>query len=119
MLLTEKALVLAGGGVAGIAWETGFLLGLQDEEASFTTPLLARSTTLIGTSAGATVAAQIATRNTLGSLFERQVSATTAELNATIDMTRLVSETGSRCTNGLYVALGHGPGLGSKKIDGR
>lgn len=89
MLLTEKALVLAGGGVAGIAWETGFLLGLQDEEASFTTPLLARSTTLIGTSAGATVAAQIATGNTLGSLFERQVSATTAELNATIDMTRM------------------------------
>ena len=24
------ALVLAGGGVAGIAWETGFLLGIQD-----------------------------------------------------------------------------------------
>ena len=24
------ALVLAGGGVAGIAWETGFLLGVQD-----------------------------------------------------------------------------------------
>ena len=26
------AVVLAGGGVAGIAWETGFLLGVQDEE---------------------------------------------------------------------------------------
>ena len=31
MISTESALVLAGGGVAGIAWETGFLLGIQDD----------------------------------------------------------------------------------------
>lgn len=31
MISTESALVLAGGGVAGIAGETGFLLGLQDD----------------------------------------------------------------------------------------
>jgi NTE family protein len=86
MISTKNALVLAGGGVAGIAWETGFLLGLQDEAPDIAAQLLAPSTTLIGTSAGSTVAAQIATGNDLQALFDTQVGPTTAEVSATIDL---------------------------------
>jgi len=52
------ALVLAGGGVAGIAWETGFLLGVQDESPLAASRLLGADV-LLGTSAGSTVAAQL------------------------------------------------------------
>jgi NTE family protein len=86
MISTRSALVLAGGGVAGIAWETGFLLGLQDEAPGLVQRLLTPSTTLVGTSAGSTVAAQIATGNTLQQLFDRQVAASTTERNVTIDL---------------------------------
>lgn len=86
MISTKNALVLAGGGVAGIAWETGFLLGLHDEAPDLVSRLLTPFTTLIGTSAGSTVAAQIATGNSLHDLFDRQLAATTAELSAVIDV---------------------------------
>ena len=86
MISTRSALVLAGGGVAGIAWETGFLLGLQDEAPGLVQRLLTRSTTLVGTSAGSTVAAQIATGSTLQRAFDRQVAASTTERNVTIDL---------------------------------
>lgn len=86
MVSTKNALALAGGGVAGIAWETGFLLGLLDEAPELIGRLLQPSTALIGTSAGSTVAAQIATGNRLSDLFDRQVASTTHELNADIDM---------------------------------
>lgn len=86
MIKSNNALVLAGGGVAGIAWETGFLLGLQDVAPALVERLLTPSTTLVGTSAGSTVAAQIATGNNLQKLFDRQVAAVTAELNATLDL---------------------------------
>ena len=51
-----KALVLGGGGVAGIAWETGVLLGLSRAGVDLTDADL-----LVGTSAGSVVAAQVAT----------------------------------------------------------
>ncbi|MCX2748902.1 patatin-like phospholipase family protein [Arthrobacter sp. MI7-26] len=89
MISTKGALVLAGGGVAGIAWETGFLLGLQDEAPGLVRRLLTHSTTLVGTSAGSTVAAQIATGNNLQQLFDRQVAAMTAERIAVIDLAQL------------------------------
>ncbi|WP_442542482.1 patatin-like phospholipase family protein [Arthrobacter sp. KN11-1C] len=89
MISTKSTLVLAGGGVAGIAWETGFLLGLQDSAPGMVQRLLTHSTTLLGTSAGSTVAAQIASGNKLQELFDRQVTAATAELNVAIDLARL------------------------------
>jgi NTE family protein len=48
------ALVLGGGGVAGIAWITGLLAGLADVGQD-----VAGADVVIGTSAGANVAAQI------------------------------------------------------------
>ena len=68
-----RALVLAGGGLAGIAWETGVLLGISDEIPEAGQALL-DSDVLLGTSAGSTVAAQIGSGLPLGELFERQVA---------------------------------------------
>src|SRR6478752_2953131 len=51
---TERALVLAGGGAAGNAWELGLIAGLADAGVDVTDADL-----IIGTSAGSTVAAQI------------------------------------------------------------
>lgn len=62
-----RALVLGGGGVAGIAWLTGVLAGLADEGADVTDAGL-----LIGTSAGSVVAAQVAGGTPLAELYERQ-----------------------------------------------
>jgi NTE family protein len=73
------ALVLAGGGVAGIAWETGFLLGVRDECPSAASKLL-DADVLLGTSAGSTVAAQISSGAGLAELFERQVVAQSSEI---------------------------------------
>ena len=50
--------MLAGGGLAGIAWETGILRGIEDESPETARALL-DSDVLIGTSAGSAVAAQL------------------------------------------------------------
>jgi len=50
----KRALVLAGGGAAGNAWELGLIAGLSNAAVDLTTADL-----IIGTSAGSTVAAQI------------------------------------------------------------
>jgi len=50
----KRALVLAGGGAAGNAWELGLIAGLSDAGVDVTEADL-----IIGTSAGSTVAAQI------------------------------------------------------------
>jgi len=67
-LLQGKALVLGGGGVVGIAWMTGLLFGLAECDVN-----LGDADTIIGTSAGATVAAQIGSDLSFADLFARQV----------------------------------------------
>lgn len=67
-MLEDHALVLGGGGVAGIAWITGLLAGLADAGQDVTGAEL-----IVGTSAGATVAAQIGSGLPLDTLFARQV----------------------------------------------
>jgi NTE family protein len=76
----SRALVLAGGGVAGIAWETGVLCGIADESPA-TAHALVDSDVLIGTSAGSAVAAQLASGTGLDELFARQVAKTSAEID--------------------------------------
>ncbi|WP_248964077.1 patatin-like phospholipase family protein [Sphaerisporangium perillae] len=65
--MTKRALVLGGGGVAGIAWETGVLAGLADGGVD-----LRAAGRIIGTSAGATVAAQITSGLSWAELYRRQ-----------------------------------------------
>ena len=91
MSMTKSALVLAGGGVAGIAWETGVLLGLQDEQPDLMSEILSPETTFVGTSAGSTVAAQLAGGTPLQQLFELQTSPQTAELQVDFDMRELMA----------------------------
>jgi NTE family protein len=79
-LTANRALVLGGGGVAGIAWETGILLGIADESPSAARVLL-DSDVLLGTSAGSAVVAQISSGLGLADLFARQVGARSAEID--------------------------------------
>ncbi|WIM90074.1 patatin-like phospholipase family protein [Candidatus Mycobacterium wuenschmannii] len=78
--MTTRALVLGGGGVAGIAWQTGILLGIADESRAAARALL-DSDVLLGTSAGSAVAAQIGSGLSLAELFARQVDEASAELD--------------------------------------
>ena len=70
---TLSALVLAGGGLAGIAWETGVLLGIVEEAPEVGRRLLGADV-LLGTSAGSTVGAQLCSGVPLEQLYERQLS---------------------------------------------
>jgi NTE family protein len=63
------ALVLGGGGVAGVAWETGLLAGLRRSGVD-----LSGADLIVGTSAGAIVGTQVATGVDLDRLYERQRS---------------------------------------------
>jgi NTE family protein len=54
--VTERALVLGGGGITGIAWELGMLSGLIEHGVD-----LRDADLIVGTSAGALVGAQLAT----------------------------------------------------------
>jgi NTE family protein len=77
---TRQALVLGGGGVAGIAWETGVLRGIADESPDAARALL-DSDVLVGTSAGSAVAAQIGSGCSLEALFKRQIQEASAEID--------------------------------------
>jgi len=81
----KRALVLAGGGIAGIAWETGVLRGIADESPA-AARLLIESDVLVGTSAGSAVAAQLGSGHTLDELFDRQVSESSAEIDSGVDV---------------------------------
>ena len=64
-----RALVLGGGGVAGVAWELGILMGLYDTGVD-----VRGADIIIGTSAGSVVGAQITSGTDLESLFTSQLT---------------------------------------------
>ncbi len=66
--MTTRALVLGGGGLAGIAWETGLLAGLAAAGTD-----VAGVDFLLGTSAVSVVASQLATGVPLPDMLARQV----------------------------------------------
>jgi NTE family protein len=83
--VTRRGLVLAGGGLAGIAWETGILCGIADEVPQAAQALL-DSDVHLGTSAGSTVAAQLGSGTSLEELFARQVAAESYEIDSGVDI---------------------------------
>lgn len=85
MPVTKSALVLAGGGLAGIAWETGILQGIADESPAAARALLATDV-LLGTSAGSTVAAQIGSGTALTELYAAQVSDVSHEIDSGVNI---------------------------------
>ena len=86
----KRALVLAGGGAAGIAWELGVLRGLQDARPELAGRVLAADL-VIGTSAGSAVAAQITSGVPLADLYDRQLSPESAEIEVELDMEELLA----------------------------
>ena len=66
--VSGRALVLGGGGVTGIAWMLGLMTGLQREGVDLTT-----ADTVIGTSAGSVVGAQVASGQPLEELYAGQL----------------------------------------------
>lgn len=72
--------MLGGGGVAGIAWETGIVQGIADESPAAARALL-DSDVLVGTSAGSAVAAQIGSGSSIQDLFARQVQEASSEID--------------------------------------
>jgi NTE family protein len=64
-VMDRRALVLGGGGVTGIAWETGLIAGLAE---------LAAADVIIGTSAGSVVGADIAAGRELEALYRAQLA---------------------------------------------
>lgn len=115
-MTNKRALVLAGGGIAGIAWETGVLRGIADESPA-AARLLIESDVLVGTSAGSAVAAQLGSGHTLDELFDRQVSESSAEIDSGVDvdtitelfLTALAAPYESRWTRPANKCSGSGP----------
>lgn len=85
-----RGLVLAGGGLAGIAWETGVLMGIA-QEAPDTAAAVLNSDVLVGTSAGSAVAAQIGSGTPLHELYDRQLAADSHEIDPGIGMDDLTA----------------------------
>ena len=64
----ERALVLGGGGVIGIAWECGLVEGLRDGGID-----VRRADVVVGTSAGSVVGTWVASGRDPGDLARRQL----------------------------------------------
>ncbi len=73
----HSALVLGGGGITGIAWMLGILKGLRDRGVDLST-----ADTVIGTSAGSVVGAQIASGHDIDDLYDRQLPPADGEIGA-------------------------------------
>ena len=75
--MQQRALVLGGGGVTGIAWELGLIAGLAAEGID-----LAAADMIIGTSAGSVVGADIASGQDPEELYFRQLEPPAGEIAA-------------------------------------
>jgi NTE family protein len=84
-----RALVLGGGGVAGIAWETGLLFGLAELGVD-----VLDADVILGTSAGSAVAAQVTSGASLAELYDRHAAPTgeSSELPVEFDMAKMVAD---------------------------
>ncbi|MBE1499406.1 NTE family protein [Amycolatopsis lexingtonensis] len=90
-----QALVLGGGGVAGIAWTTGLLTGLAEHGQDLTGADL-----IVGTSAGSAVAAQVTSGLPPAELFARQADPAlqAPEIPADIDFEKFAADFGGAVT---------------------
>ncbi|GAA5187310.1 patatin-like phospholipase family protein [Rugosimonospora acidiphila] len=86
-----NALVLAEGGVTGIAWELGVLRGIADADPDLADRVLAADL-VVGTSAGASVAAQVTSGVALEELYAAQLCPESAELEPDFDKDKRFAE---------------------------
>ena len=90
------ALVLAGGGVTGVAWETGVLMGLRDAGHD----VIANLDLVVGTSAGSTVGAQILSGTDLADLYAGQIAEKHNEISPQLDLEALATIFGEMALGG-------------------
>jgi len=85
----SRALVLGGGGVAGIAWETGLLFGLAEAGVD-----VLDADVIVGTSAGSAVAAQVTSGTPLGELHDKHAFPTgdSTEIPVEVDLAKMVAD---------------------------
>ncbi|MGN6252091.1 MAG: patatin-like phospholipase family protein [Marmoricola sp.] len=83
--MDSSALVLGGGGVTGIAWEIGVLLGLARAGVDVTD-----ADVVLGTSAGSAVGAQVTSGRTLEELYDAQRAALDAEVGGKFGWSTMV-----------------------------
>lgn len=79
--MTTRALVLGGGGLAGIGWEVGVLAGLASEGIDVRSVDL-----LVGTSAGSVVASQLAHAHSIDEVYDEQLLPPDSELAVEFDL---------------------------------
>jgi NTE family protein len=77
--MTGTALVLGGGGITGIAWELGILKGLADAGVDVT-----GADTVIGTSAGSVVGAQVTGARSVDEVYATQLAPPDHEIGAKV-----------------------------------
>jgi NTE family protein len=84
-----EALVLGGGGVAGVAWIAGVLAGLADSGQD-----VSAAEVLVGTSAGATVAVHLGQGLGLAEIYARQIDPElqATEIMAEVDLTNFAKQ---------------------------
>jgi NTE family protein len=90
----RRALVLAGGGVAGIGWELGVLRGIQDSDPDLLASVAAAEV-VVGTSAGSAVAAQITSGTPLEELYAAQLIEASGEIDVDLDLDELMERFGT------------------------
>ena len=76
--------------MAGIVWEIGVLCGIGDVDPELLTSLR-QADVIIGTSAGAAVAAQITSGARIDDLFAAQLSERSSELEVELDLEELMA----------------------------
>ncbi|MBA2773291.1 MAG: patatin-like phospholipase family protein [Nocardioidaceae bacterium] len=81
MSTRQRALVLGGGGITGIAWELGVLAGLKERGVDLTAADI-----VIGTSAGSVVGAQITSSTDLEVLYDGQLADPSGEVGARLGL---------------------------------
>jgi NTE family protein len=96
----SNALVLGGGGITGIAWEVGLLHGLHEAGLD-----LSDADTVVGTSAGSVVGAQLTSGAPLPDLYAAQLADPAGEIAAAFGRVTLVR----------YAALLLAPGSGTTR----
>ena len=79
--MTEKALVLGGGGVTGVAWELGVLAGLAEHDID-----LSEADLVVGTSAGSVVGVDVRSGVSLAELYQAQLAPPAEEIKAKISL---------------------------------
>lgn len=77
--------MLGGGGVTGVAWETGLLMGLAEAGLD-----LSLADLFVGTSAGSVVAAQLTSGRPIADLYAAQVAAASGEIAARMSRSALI-----------------------------